>query len=155
MKSSKNLYKGVISASSTSRGVTTIFEDISAVVSVRNGVARHVQRSPAWSRVSNVDFVEGKTLNRVSIRERVSATEFKAAILIIPPGQRQIQCDSCSHKHRPTNKHCSATLRIKSHAKTVGALYARTSGENKGRWIATDKVFLRNSRTGTATYTKL
>ena len=124
-------------------------------MSITNGKARHVRRSPAWTRVSNIEYIEGATLRRISVRNRASKHQFDAVVLNVSEKQRATQCDSCRHKHRPTNKNCSATLGIRSHASTPGVLYDRHTGKSLGVWAVSDENFIRSATVGTCTYTKV
>lgn len=139
----------------TSRGVTTLFDDITAVVSVRGGVARHVLRSPSWSRVKNIEYIEGGTLSRVSVRETIRRGVFTAIVKRIPESQRKIGCDQCRQKHRPTNARCSATIGVVTHATATGHLYDFETGRDCGVWATSEEAWLRSSTVGRATYSRV
>lgn len=141
----------------TRRGVTTIYNGLFPVAHVkRDGRLQFNVRGPQprWSRVKAVQYIEGRTLARVVVVD-AGTNSFFAVFRSINERDRKLGCDDCIRGHQPSNKNCSATLRLKSNAVNSGTLYAWGTKRAVGKWRKED-VFVRpRVRTGTATYRKV
>lgn len=132
------------------KGITTIYQGLFPVVSVnKQGVARPLKnRQPKWSRVKVVHYIQGQTLNRLSVIEGLGTRHIRCAVRQVNAQQRESQCDDCIRLHRPTNKNCSATLGIRSNATDPTKLYKWTTKKAAGVWKTDLEQFGGRDRVG-------
>ena len=138
------------------RGITTVFDGVFPVVTVgRRGKPRAlVNRQPKWSRVRQVHYIVGGTLDRLSVYEGFGTGNIKAVVRQLGQRQRDIQCDDCVRLHRPTNRKCSATLGIDTFARQQGVLYDFVTKKPAGRWRRTAQEIGGRERVGTCEYSR-
>jgi len=138
------------------RGRVTLFVGAQPVAVVnKRGKSTPVVRSPVWSKVRTIHFVEGVTLNRVSIIQSTHAKQrMQCIVRKASAAQIDQHCDTCPKVHRSTNPSCSATLKLNTFASKPGHLYSIKTRRDQGAWRSST-TFLGASKTGNATYTKL
>ena len=140
----------------TKKGITTLYNGAQAIASInRSGYCRPLwRRQPRWSMINTVQFIEGKTLNRVHVVEQ-SKRYIRAYVRVLSNEQRKLQCDYCIRQHRPTNQRCSATLGLKSNASRELVLYDWATKRPAGRWKRVEWIIGGRDRVGVAEYVKM
>ena len=101
---------------------------------------------PSWHRLKAVNWVVGKTLERIKLlkltpavaRDKVPpvGTEAWALAKLPTPAHRRLGCDRCSGLHRNRNAACAATLGIPTPMTDPGAIYDFATGEKLDtKWV--------------------
>lgn len=136
------------------RGRVKLYNKANVVGTVsKSGKFRASLCPPVWARVKAVHFVEGKTLNRVTVVSGLKSRRMVCIIRLATPTQVQTHCDACPKSHSSKNPSCSANLGMKTFARRPSCLYDITSRKNTGAWKRS-ATFLRASKTANAVFTR-
>ena len=139
----------------TRRRTVLLFEGIVAkvVINSNTGQAKAVNRPPSWSKVKKIDYVVGKTLERISVTRRTDRL-IEGYIRRPTPIQIQIGCDTCKRMHRKLSRTCSANLGLKPFPSVESHIYNIKTREDIGKWQI-DAQYLGHSGVGRVTCSRV
>ena len=120
-----------------SHGRITLYDGEKAVahVTANGAIVKTASASPSWARVHSVNFIQGITLNRISVVQGLGTNQMRIIVKKISDRQREIGCDRCPKKHSSRSELCSANLKIRTFATAKNHLYDIETGEDIGQWI--------------------